>query len=299
MLKRILLIILLIIFADNQCFFIEKIKYQKATLSSEGVFDSSKTVHFARNVYGSNINIDKDRSFIKNSPDSILLIGCSYTYGTNLIPTQTFSYYLSNITNLSVYNFGIPGGCIVQPLYLSQNKNFFKDYSNVKLIIYTYIADHINRPNEYLKCEVYSPYCNFRVKKIKDHYEKMNEWYRFPSSFFIFRMALKTITEIKNSKIFYNRNVRNYAEMVNQTKRNLISIYPDAKFVFLYYYPSDRDDLSEFLDKDIFIVKTNDFFNKNLYKPKYMQNKDPHPTEQVWIDLVPALVKFLKDKNLL
>lgn len=299
---KILIINLFIIFIflaviDAVLFRIEKEKYIEVCKNSAGFFDSSRICHYAAEVPKSSIYIAPERQIINktNNEDAILLLGCSYTYGANLSPNQNFSYYLAKETGLSVYNFGICGGSIQQMLYLSQQKDFLKNYPNVKLIVYTYIADHINRPNEFLKCEIYDPYCNFRIKEENGKYVKASEWYSLPSKFFIFRMFLKSITLFKNKEIFYEYNVSNFVKMVNQTKRNLTSFYPNAKFVFLFFYPGDKKEWTYKFDKDILIMTTDDYVNVDIQEPKYRHNQDYHPSELLWKDTVPDFVKKLRE----
>lgn len=293
------IILLLLILIDFIWFEVEKKRYLQQCAGSAGFFNSTQIVHYAKNVFESNIYIEPERQVIanSNSKNAILLTGCSFTYGSNLLPTQNFSYYLAKETGLTVYNWGIPGGSIQHALYLSQQKDFLKDYPNVNLIIYTYIGDHINRINEFLKCEIYCPYCNFRMEKKNGQYTKMSEWYRIPSRIFLFRMLLKSISQIKNAPLFYKDNSTKFANMVNQTKRNLTSYYPDAKFIFLFYFPEENKDLIWInkLDKDILVMTTSDYVKVDLSDSKYRHNNDAHPTESVWKDTVPDFVHKLEE----
>lgn len=291
------LIVILLIIIDFVWFEVEKKRYIQMYENSGGFFKSSQVVHYDDYVIPSLIQFKRDWQVIdkNNKENAILLTGCSYTYGSNLLPTQNFSYYLAKETGLTVYNWGIEGGSIQHTLYLSQQKDFIKDFPNVNLIIYTFIGDHINRINEFLKCEIYCPYCNLRMEEKNGKYIKMSEWYRIPSGIFLFRMVLRTITSIKNSKIFFEHNSTKFAKMVNQTKKNLQSYYPDAKFVFLFYFPGEKKEWINKLDKDILVMSTSDYTKVDLSAPQYRHNLDTHPTELVWKDTVPDLVRKLKE----
>lgn len=268
-----LIIILLLVVADYSLFFIEKKNYLRKCAVSQGFFNPSYIVHYAQDVPYSFIPIHKERQIINNTNRAILLTGCSFTYGSNLSPTQNFSYYLAKETGLTVYNWGIEGGSIQHVLYLSQAKDFIKDYPNVDLIVYTFIDDHLNRLNEFLKCEVYCPYCNFRMEKKDGKYVPMNEWYAVPSKVFLFRMILKAITKFKNSNIFYEKNSKQFVEMVNQTKRNLLSYYPDAKFIFLLYFPYEKKEWMNDFDEDIIVMTAFDYVTVNLLDKKYIHKQ--------------------------
>ncbi len=266
--------------------------------NSNGIFKISDIVHYAKSVPHSDINVDEKRSIIINNNDAILLLGCSYTYGTGLQENETFSFYLSKYLNKNVYNLGIPGGGATQAYLLTNDKNFYKNYPKVNLVIYTYIGDHINRLNEFLKCEVFQPYCNVRVIKKGDKYIKQSEWYTSPSKFYIFRFILKKITNFKNSNIFYKKNTYKFVDLINKTNDNIKKNYPNAKFVFLIYN-EERKNWMDNLDDDIYILTTNELTDKNLNNPFYQHNQDPHPSKYAWEEIVPKLVAKLKEKKLI
>ncbi len=288
-------IFLLIVIADFVFFNIEKKFYLHLCKTSNGFFDENQSVHFAKDVPHSFVDIDNSRSFEKNSNKSILLLGCSYTYGANLNPNQTFSYYLSEITGRTVYNLGVCGGSVQQALYLTSQENFAKKYPNVDLVIYTFISDHINRNNDFLKCQVYLPYCNFRLVKKGDEFVQASEWYAFPSKIYIFRFLLESLTAIKNSPLGYKQNCYNFVEMMNKTRDNIKKNYPDAKIVFLFYHCKEEPILVQNFSKDIYLISTSSFENLDLDNLKYRHGEDWHPSEQVWKDVVPRLVKKLEE----
>lgn len=282
------LVIILLVIADFVFFGIEKSRFVKK-YETYKFFNPNQISHFVKDVPHSVVKTDKNRSFIKNSEKSILLLGCSYTFGSNLEANQSFSYYLSNLTGRTVYNLAVEGGGIQQALYLTDDKDFSNKYKNVDLIIYTFISDHINRNNRFLNSSVFSPVCNFRMVKHGDKYVKANEWYAFPSKFFLFRYFLDGVVAIKNSDKFYQENCDSFVDMVNHTKRNLKKNYPDAKFVFLFFQTDKSVDLTKNFDKDIYVLSTNDFDEIDLTRPEYRHGEDWHPTEKVWQDLVPVL----------
>lgn len=293
-----LIIIVFVLFVtDFILFHQEKEKYTEMVNRSQGIFKIENITHYAKNVPISTAytQADSRRHVLnKNGNSSILLAGCSYTYGTGLTEKQNFSHYLSEYTDKNVYNIGIQGGSPYNFLYLVQQDNFASKYKNVDLIIYTYISDHVNRLNEYLKCEIFKPYCNLRLTKKDGKYVQASEWYRFPSQIFLFRMFLKSLTSFKNSKMFFDKNTSEFANVINESYRQLKIYYPNAKFVFLIFTPSEKEDwLYKKLDKDIQIISTDEFSDINLKDKKYRHDNDPHPTEAVWREITPKLVKYL------
>lgn len=287
------LVIILLFVADFVFFGLEKAKFTKK-YESYKFFNPSEISHFVKDVPHSVAKTDKNRSFIKNSDKSILLLGCSYAFGSNLDANQSFSYYLSNLTGRTVYNLAVEGGGIQQALYLTEDKDFANKYKNVDLIIYTFISDHIKRNNRYLNSSVFSPSCNFRMVKRSDEYVKANEWYAFPAKFFLFRYFLDGVAAIKNSDKYYQKNCDSFSDMLNHTKRNLKKMYPDSKFVFLFFQMDKSVDLTKNFDKDIYVLSTDDFEEIDLHRPEYRHGNDWHPTEKVWQDFVPILKNKLE-----
>lgn len=299
----IIIVILLVIF-DSILFEHEKKKYLYECSHSAGIFNPNDVTHFVPEVRESNVYIEKNRSIVSNKINnkSIMLLGCSYTYGTGLEENQTFAYYLAKETEKNIYNLGIQGGSPYNLLYLIQQQNFKNEYQNVNLIIYTYIGDHINRLNQYLKCEIFGPYCNLRLVKSKKSgkYIKASEWYRYPSQIFLFRMLLKYITDYKNQAKFYDKNTTEFANIINEINKNMKNYYPNSKFVFLVYYPEDKQEwMFDKLDNDIKIISTDEITNVNLSDKIYTHDEDPHPSEKAWQEIVPNLVSYLMQNQYL
>lgn len=292
---NIVALIFLLVVADYIFFNVEKASYLKLCNASDGFFDDKQIVHFAKEIPHSYIFIDEERSFDKKSDKSVLLLGCSYTYGANLNPNQTFSYYLSELTGRTVYNLGVCGGSIHQSLYLTGQDDFAKKYPNVDLVIYTFISDHLNRNNEFLKCYVFNPYCNFRFVKKGDEFVRPSEWYAFPSKIYLFRFFLEAFTAVKNSPIFYQKNCKNFVEMMNKTKDNIKKNYPNAKIVFFFYHCYEEPLLINNFDKDIYVLSTDDFNNLDLDNVKYRHGEDWHPSEKAWQEIVPILINKLHE----
>lgn len=288
----------LLIIADFVFFEIEKSKFT-GKYETYKFFNPNMIYHFVKEIPHSTAKTDRNRSFIKNSEKSILLLGCSYTFGSNLEPNQSFSYYLSNLTGRTVYNLGVEGGGIQHMLYLTEDKDFTHKYKDVDLIIYTFIFDHIKRNNRFFNSSVFSPVCNFRMVKQGDEYVKANEWYAFLSKIFLFRYFLDGIAAIKNLDNYYQENCDSFVDMLNHTKRNLKTMYPDAKFVFLFFQAEKTESLTKNLDKDIYIFSTKEFDKIDLNRPEYRHGEDWHPTEKVWQDFVPLFVEKLKVTNCL
>lgn len=290
---NIIAVILLLVIADCSFFALEKAKFVK-NFENFKFFDGTKIVHFAKEIPNSSVVTDVNRSFYKNNDKAIILLGCSYTFGGNLEPNQTFSYYLSEQTNRTVYNLGVNGGAIQQALYMANQPEFAEKYPNVDLIIYTYIPDHLKRNNKFLSNNVYSPACNFRLVKSGDDYVKADEWYANPSKIYLFRFLLGAVSDIKNSIIFNRKNCDNFADMVNMTHRRLKKLYPNSKFVFMFYQIQANPLLTKKFDKDIYYFSTYEF-DVDLDSAEFRHGKDWHPTERVWQETVPRLLKRLEE----
>ena len=100
--------------------------------------------------------------------NQVILVGCSYTFGSSLEDEETFQYLLEKQINHPVYNLGICSGSPREILYILNDKRFLNsvvntDFNNIKYIIYTFIPDHLHRL--YFDPYIISPH--FVVKKDK------------------------------------------------------------------------------------------------------------------------------------
>lgn len=277
-------------------------------LKKEGCF-SSKTIieciqdtsRYFYNCYKNNknspINIYEMRKpIIKNNNGSIILLGCSYTYGRLLKDNETFGSILSDYTNKSVYNWGISFTSPREILYLLQHKDIIskliKDENSdkVEYVIYTFISDHIFRL--YYNLAEYSP-----IYKLKNNTELVYKKNSIYNATFFSREIQKikyyfSSDEDKNNLFYIYIN-----SIDKEIKKNFKYKNKETKFIILVYGDNsiiDWDKISK-IDDNIIIVKITDIIETNIDDDKYVISKyDCHPNAQAWNLIVPALMKYIE-----
>ena len=86
-------------------------------------------------------------SQIKNSQYHVLLLGCSYIFGSGLDDKETLAWKLNQkYPQVQFDNYGVPGWGTYQCLMLEKELLSYKRYD---LVIYCAIEDHRNRNTEY------------------------------------------------------------------------------------------------------------------------------------------------------
>ena len=79
--------------------------------------------------------------------------------------------------------------------------------------------------------------------------------------------------------------------------KSLRKIYPNTKFVILFYGDYDKYynlSLEDLEKEDFLFLHTQDLSNINIFDAEYhLSEKDFHPTEKVWDILTPELAKKL------
>lgn len=231
-----------------------------------------------------------------NEP-AILLLGCSYTYGSILPEEETFQYKLSQKTKRPVYNFGVEGASAKEMLYILRNdelrNKLLNNNNNIEYVIFTYITDHIPRlyaPVYRRPSPTFTPSKDFSELKLKD---KKSLFYRCYIYFFISRHFAFKEENYHNS---FNLIHLYFKEIKRETEKHFKSNSKKPQFVVLIY-----DDYSKFpwaqLEEDgIKVIFAEKITQTNLKESKYRIPNDYHPSSKAWDIIVPALVKELNIK---
>ena len=246
-------------------------------------------------------NLANSRKYTK---PSIILFGCSYTYGTFLEEKQTLGYKLTNLTKRNVYNEGIEA-CGIQCMNFLLNQDFFYQHISPapKYAIYIYIPNHLER----LTSKIFpSPLtCNNYISfKLKKDNLILNKESKFLYRFFIFKKFFKQ-TDYKNNEINKENNYKKFMlanELFLSSKSLLEKHFPDIKFVILKINIEEDSGenyelpfMWDVLKKEGFIIIN----TEELLDRKYKLNSEDtvidgnHPSEKFLNQLAPALVKKL------
>ena len=95
-----------------------------------------------------NISFRPDEN-INSDLQPILLMGCSFTYGSGLNDDETFSHKLGILTKRPIYNRAGKGWGLDQMLFQLQGNKIYKDMKEPEYLIYTFMNDQVNRFNKF------------------------------------------------------------------------------------------------------------------------------------------------------
>jgi hypothetical protein len=131
-------------------------------------------------IYRTRYTIDaKSRRLMQKRDDfvnkNLILLGCSFTFGTGLADDETFPFYLSNYRpGYNVFNMGIDGAGANDVLDDLRAFSRFDDISNKGgIVVYSAISDHIQRSICNMNCYGRS-YRDWVLKKSNYQYDKEN-----------------------------------------------------------------------------------------------------------------------------
>ena len=232
---------------------------------------------------------------------SILIFGCSFTYGTLLNDEQSISNKLSSATNRTVYNFGIEMAGIQHMYFLIKNYKVLNQIINPEYVIYIYIPDHIERlifnPTPmsingfYLKYKLCK---DNSLKLIEPPFLKLFKTFLIKSYYHYF-LGREDYMIPANKE--YNAKLA--TQLFIKSKEELEKKYPDTKFIILKYEIEndssdvESDNLWSELEKEGFIiVKSSDLIGRKYkYDSEDTVEDSYHPSEYAWNLLTPKLVE--------
>ena len=230
------------------------------------------------------VNDDKNKS--------VLLLGCSFTYGENLEDNETFSYILSQYTGRNVYNLGLIGGSLREMLYILKNDSILytlvpKD-EKFDYVIYTYIYDHVQRL--FFNIRTHSP-----VFKENNHsLEYVDYNYIFQSS-----SLINYVREflIYNNHYFMSEMSKLQYLYIIDLNREIKKKFNSSRLIIINYW--DNNDLQIDWDRlrkeGIIVIDIEKYFD-DLHSEEY-SFPDTHPKPQAWEKIVPVIAPLLESQD--
>lgn len=233
---------------------------------------------------------------------SIILFGCSFTYGAGLKQEETFGAVLSDISKRPVYNRGIPGSGVQHMLYQLKKEDFYKEiktepefviytllypYHYSRLFLYTF---HLFENNLYLQYE----------KKNGEFVQKERKIPYFISGLY----TVKYLFFLKNKRLLlrgYTNKTEDYLlSLFLESKKIVQKKYPNSKFLILNFEVSndDEDEQNRFINKlknnGLTVISLREISGIDYTVGEYMISKhDDHPNPKYWELVVPKLVDKL------
>ncbi len=263
---------------------------QSTDFKLNGYYKYSLQYNFATDFF-QNKDLREPVNFGNNY--KILLFGCSYAYGAQLEPEQTFYYKLAQKTGSVIYNRSIEGASNAYMLFqIDNNKtnlNLEAIDKDIDTIIYIYMEDQKNRLHRfywvYFFCNIY----NLQYKIVKDNNEKklVEDKPLFPyiHIFYISKFIHNKIENILNSEKNTDKNIELLIDIFAESHKKLAEKYPKAKFILIEYNTDELDKFKEQIQESGWnLYSTFDILGNDtdLNDDKYHFRNDPHPNEAAW-----------------
>lgn len=239
------------------------------------------------------------KSIIKDTDnyDSIILAGCSYTFGYNLEYKDTFPVVLSEYNkNKNIYNLGLDGASPREFLYILRNKNILSKIINpmpkkgIEYVIYTYMSDQ----DERLYGNIYRKSPSFIRIKDKLIYYKSNPI--LLHSLLFYKISKYISYEIIPDKMKNKLLNIYFKEIYKEIKKNFGE---KTNFIIFVYDYNPNIDFNELEKQGIQIIYSYDILHGiDFHKPEYTTIEGYHPNRKAWETIVPVLIKNLDKKVL-
>ena len=243
------------------------------------------------------------------SKPPILVIGCSFAYGSEIEQNESFPYKLQELTGRNVLNYSMPGHGVQHLLYKLEHSTIVEQ-TQPEYVVYIFIEDHLRRM-----------YKTFRekfdtVKYLK--YKKHNNilYAEFPPSQeleFQDRIKITYLAKMFNEFMFRLKSDRAKFNLLKlyliQANNTLKAKSPNSKLVVMVYNSrhntlSDRSKpfkttrWNELEQEGIIIIDFSTPEYDYLTKPKFNSNhkdkfRPTHPSSLAWEVLTPIVIQKL------
>lgn len=268
-------------------------KFKKDIKRAEIHENTDSRISFRKTIFH---HYDKNKN-------SILLYGCSFTYGVGLLPDENFSGQLLKNTNRLVYNRGISGYGIQHSLYHIENvlkelldKNVSDKRPYPKQVIYTFIEDHVLRlycPNDFFDSWLmfYKYSTNNKLVELKEY--DMWFWHSYILRNFYFKKyhnsnLKKIVSDFDRKKLL--------ADILIQMQKSLETQIKDVEFT-IFVFDGDKyvkEIENRLIEAKINVVYLSELSEIDFSDAKYCLSKeDLHPNALAWEIITPLLVKKL------
>lgn len=240
-------------------------------------------------------SIMKPTIYMNSKKRPLLLMGCSYTYGSGLNNDQLFSTKIAKLTNRTTYNRGIAAGGAQHIYYQLNRDDFYKEVPDAEYIIYTFIYDHISRLYKH-QFTYFGQETNLRYEIKNGKFEEVKPRFIPMYSFYTVRRIQAAMEEkaVENREQSFNFFLTTMRESLKLAKKH----YKNVKFVILTFKDPSNEVLTEeevnSLKKEGFIVlDAEKLVGHELTSKEYRVEDGYHPSEKVWDEVTPKITRAL------
>ena len=233
---------------------------------------------------------------LQYSKKPIVIFGCSFAYGYNLQNEETFSYKLSHLAKVPVYNRACSGWSIQHMLHQTRQDSFYDLIPEPQYAIYLYIPDHINRLyyHSFILFDTLIEKYNLRYKEENGKLEEIKH-----DNFLLNQIQrLYLYNKINQYYIIKTQKTHKHYDFAlkhfTEARADMQKHWENTKYVVIFYttYPNDNYLKDKLKENGFIVIDADEITGKNLLDSEYMRS-DHHPKEEAWNIVTPKLIKEL------
>lgn len=229
---------------------------------------------------------------------SVILFGCSYTYGTWLNDDETFSKKLSDYTGRTVYNRAFPTVAVPFMYYQFEHNLVKKDIPSADYIIYTLTEEHLAKISTN-RGWILAP-------ELQITYELKNN--KLKQKRVLFPFVYSTYTSIAIQEKIKNEawGKRKYEliieKMLDESFKKAKEEYPNAQIVLFVFDDKNwngfcTDEFLKYLKNANYkVMLLSDILGYKLEGKEYYTQDNFHPSAKAWDLIVPKFADKLNMK---
>ncbi|MBR6162817.1 hypothetical protein IKQ26_02835 [bacterium] len=229
-------------------------------------------------IYGTQQTYFRSPLNLESKKKPVMIMGCSYAYGSDLNPRQSFMGKLVKYADRPVYNRAISARGVNEMYFQVRTKKFYYMFPKPEWFIYVFIPDQIRRAQ--LPCS------------IVDNGVYFDENFNIKPNF-----NTPLVYTFKNSKNYINNPeyIKHYLSVMHEIKNETQKQWgDDIKYLFLFYDTNDflYEQLKPSLSQDGFMcLSLNDLTDVDLTRKEYKAPDNAHPSEKAWELLTPLIIE--------
>ncbi len=210
----------------------------------------------------------------------ILIMGCSFAFGSYLTPEESFMGQLAKLTDRPVYNRALSARAADEMLYQLSSDEFYKKVPKPEWFIYVFIPDHVRRTQ--IPCSL----------------DDLGVFYNSQMSI-IPNFNIPILYTIKDKINYYatDKYVLHFNRVMANIKTQAEKHWgKDIKYAFIFY---DNDNIinpkikKSMINNGFIFITLNELTPINLMTEEYKTFDKVHPSEEAWAILTPLIVEKL------
>ena len=241
-------------------------------------------------------------AFDKNKKP-IILMGCSFAYGTPLFENETLAYKLQDYSHRKVINLAYPTEGIQHVLYkIQHDEEFDKNINDAKYVVYIFMTDHLRRMySDYFS--IFEKNKSLKYKKTKNGLELVDpdivtaaDWIKTTYTgrkFNDFLYTLKSNNEKFDLLKLYLEECKKSIESKNPNCKMVVVVYNSSKSYIKNISSFRTERWKELEDEGFKVINLDKNEYNYLAEREYVANDELHPSEKAWEKISHILINEL------